>query len=590
MKLKPTYIGSDNFRNLVLYNDVFIDKSLFIKDVLDDPWQVILITRPRRWGKSINMNMLKTFLEIQVDKNGNEVENTNKKLFVGGEVIVDDGDSKLLKPLKIAQHLEIIKKHQGKYPVILLSLKGIEQDNYEDIKAGVKTKVQNLYRQHIHLLHSNNIDDTSKETILRYCKGDFANITELEDSLYFLTELLSTHFHRKVWVLIDEYDSVMNKAHATFGKTKKDEFQTVVALFKNLFVNCFKTTDYLQRGMFTGIIRIAKEEIFSGMNNIMEYNILDNEYSNHYGFSQEEVDELLEKVELNKITRDDIKYWYNGYTFGDKYVYNPFSVMCCIGGDKTGLYWVESGGTGLVDASLLADSIQEDLQKLLKRETITSIIKTQFVFEDLNSSPTLLYSLLLFSGYLNAKIINWKIKEFELSIPNEEVAEIFQEKVSKWVLNKLQIDISTFAHFAQLLAKGDVQKFYDRLKKFLLESTSYNQLGERTEIFYEGFMLCLIYMISGTHEIMSQVESGIGRPDLILFPKRGKNSTGIVIEYKLGKENDLLTSAKLGLDQIHEKRYDSFLKKHDHVTKIIKLSIAFWGKDVEMVWEAGSLL
>jgi len=524
-----------------------------------------------------------------VDKNGNEIENTNKSLFVGGEVIVDDGDRKLLKPLKITQHLEIIKKHQGKYPVVLLSLKGIEQDNYEDIKAGVKTKVQNLYRQYMYLLNSSNIDYVSKETILHYCKGDFSNSSELENSLYFLTEMLFTHFKKKVWVLIDEYDSVMNKAYAIFSKTKKDEFKAVVSLFKNLFVNCFKTTDYLQRGMFTGIIRIAKEEIFSGMNNVMEYNILDNEYSNHYGFSQDEVDELLTKVDLINTTSNNIRTWYNGYTFGNKCLYNPFSVMCCIGADKTGSYWIESGGTGMVDASLLADDIQNDLQKLVKKESVSSIINSQFIFEDIHSSSSL-FSLLLFSGYLNASLINSDINEYELSIPNNEVSKIFQEKVSKWVLNKLQIDINTFAHFAQLLANGDVQKFYDRLKKFILESTSYNQLGENTEIFYEGFMLCLIYMTSGTHEIMSQVESGRGRPDLILLPKQGINNTGIVIEYKLGKEKDLLTSAKFGLNQINEKKYDALLKKYDHITKIIKLSISFWGKEVEMVWEVTPLM
>ena len=264
--------------------------------------------------------------------------------------------------------------------------------------------------------------------------------------------------------------------------------------------------------------------------------------------------------------------------------------MNCIGKDQVGSYWIESGGTALADTSLMSDSIQEELQKLLKRETITSIIETQFVFEDLNFSQSLLFSLLLFSGYLNAKVINWKVKEYELSIPNEEVAEIFQKKVSRWVLGKLQIDINTFAHFAQLLANGDVQKFYDRLKKFLLESTSYNQLGENTEIFYEGFMLCLIYMTSGTHEIMSQVESGRGRPALILLPKQGINNTGIVIEYKLGKEKDLLTSAKFGLNQINEKKYDALLKKYDHITKIIKLSISFWGKEVEMVWEVTPLM
>ncbi|WP_250311572.1 AAA family ATPase [Rickettsia endosymbiont of Oedothorax gibbosus] len=294
-------IGTDNFETLLLNSDVFVDKSLMIKELLEDSGEVILITRPRRWGKSLNMNMLQKFFEIEVDERGMplpEEDRVNNKLFIGGEVDLGlvTGRKKLLKKLKIAQHTDVISEHQGQFPVILLNLKDVKGSSYQEIELGIKDQVIELFANHHYLNHhvtedTGLLNNAQKEKLRRYFDGKLEK-NDLKDSLRVLSEVLYKHFGQKVYILIDEYDTPINSSYIKFGN-KPEEFEQVLEMFRGMFGSSLKTNPYLEKGVITGILRVAKANLFSDLNNVSEYSLLDEKYSKFYGFTQAEVDELL---------------------------------------------------------------------------------------------------------------------------------------------------------------------------------------------------------------------------------------------------------------------------------------------------------
>ncbi|MCC8398661.1 MAG: AAA family ATPase, partial [Rickettsia endosymbiont of Labidopullus appendiculatus] len=291
-------VGTDEFYDLLVNSDIFVDKSLMIKELLEDSGKVILITRPRRWGKSLNMNMLQKFFEIEVDENGiplSSEQKINNKLFTGGTVDLGFDETKELKSLKIAGNASSMKR-QGKFPVILLNLKDVKGSSYQEIENGIRNQVTRLFVNHRYLKHyiakdDNLLDDVQKEKLNRYFIGKLDK-EDLKNSLRFLSEVLYKHFNQKVYILIDEYDTPINSSYIKFGN-KPEEFEQVLELFRGMFGSSLKSNPYLEKGIITGILRVAKANLFSDLNNVSEYTLLDEEFSKFYGFTQTEVDELL---------------------------------------------------------------------------------------------------------------------------------------------------------------------------------------------------------------------------------------------------------------------------------------------------------
>ncbi|MEO1219660.1 MAG: AAA family ATPase, partial [Bacteroidota bacterium] len=390
------YTGVDTFAELRIDSDVFVDKSLFIQEFLEGSvGKVTLITRPRRWGKTMNMDMLQRFLAIEIDEHGaplSQEQCRNHKLFVGGEIVVGPktGKVKQLSPLKIAQkHPDLVSNHQGQYPVISIGFKDVTGESYQEIEEAIKMQLTDLYREHSYLeqhIHatSSSVKQSYQGKLQRYLTGKFGE-QDARKSLRFLSELLSQHFGQNIYILIDEYDTPINNAFIEL-KEKPKEFDKVLKLFRELFGNTFKGNPYLKRGLITGILRVAKASLFSSINNVREYTLFDENFATSYGFTQQEVNELFKQVPTST-TLERVKYWYNGYKFGEEVLYNPWSIMCCL--ETEGVldtYWIDSGGTQLVDEALLSDNIQQDLQKLIARKQISSLITKQISFEDIRSS------------------------------------------------------------------------------------------------------------------------------------------------------------------------------------------------------------
>ncbi len=590
-RLPRMLVGTDEFYDLLVKSDIFVDKSLMIKELLEDSGKVILLARPRRFGKSLNMDMLRKFFEIEVDDQGRPLpleKKVNHKLFIGGEIDLGFDEIKVLKPLKIASITNSIKR-QGHSPVIYINFKDVKGSSYAEIENGVRNQITQSFINCRYLKHyiaedSVLLDEIQKEKLSRYFTGKLYK-EDITDGLKFLSELLFKHFSQKVYILIDEYDTPINSSYLKFGKNSEG-FEQVLELFRKLFGSSLKSNPYLEKGVITGILRVAKANLFSDLNNVKEYTLLDERFSRFYGFTQEEVDELLTKVPT-KTTPEKIKEWYNGYTFGKEIIYNPWSIMLCLSENgKLDHYWLDSGGTGLVDHILLSDEMQEDLQKLAAAQTIVSPIIKQISFAEIKTK-TGLFSLLLFSGYLNP--VSKKSEEdiYELSAPNKEVRYIYNNRILRWVTDQLEIDSSRYYSFITLLPSGKIEEFKEKLQELLLNATSFHQTGEKkAELFYSGFMLGLINMLSPDYIIESEKESGKGRSDVILIPKTGRVEPAIIIEYKIAKVTEELEAiAKAGLAQINEKQYDIKIKEYKHVQKTIKISMAFCGKEVALEYQ-----
>ncbi|WP_425364419.1 AAA family ATPase [Candidatus Tisiphia endosymbiont of Mystacides longicornis] len=584
-------IGTDEFYDLLVNSDVFVDKSLMIKELLEDSGKVILITRPRRWGKSLNMNMLQKFFEIEVDQNGVPLpieDRVNRILFIGGEINLGIKGKRTLKPLKINSN-EYAMTQQGQFPVISINFKDVKGSNYQEIESGIKNQVTNLFTNHRYLKRyittdEKLLDEAQKEKLNRYFTGKLDK-EDLKDSLRVLSEVLYKHFGQKVYILIDEYDTPINSSYIEFGDKLK-EFDDVLKIFRGMFGSSLKTNPYLEKGVITGILRVAKANLFSDLNNVREYTLLDENFAKFYGFTQAEVDELLTKVPLDT-SPEKIKAWYNGYSFGGEVIYNPWSIMLCLDTrGKLDHYWLDSGGTALVDKALLSDGMQEDLQSLAAGKAIISPIVKQISFTDINK-PVGLFSLLLFSGYLNPVAKKPEEDIYELSVPNKEVRYIYNARMLQWVTDQLQIDHFRYYSFATLLPAGKIEQFKERLQELLLNATSFYQTGEKkAELFYSGFMLGLINTLASDYIIDSERETGSGRADIMLIPRAGKQDNAIIIEYKICKSPEELESvAREGLEQIAKKRYEAKIKEYSHVQKIIKIAMAFCGKEVALEYQ-----
>ena len=558
---KKLPIGIENFEEFFSEDFYYVDKTLFIKELLQNWGKVNLFTRPRRFGKSLNMSMLKCFFEI----------GRNPALFEG---------------LKIMQEKDLCEKYMGKFPVISISLKSVDGRSFESASVALRTLIGNEARRFAFLRNSTNLSNDEKESYAQLtevgpAQGGFYTMTEgmAAASLQTLSQLLEKHYGQKVILLIDEYDVPLDKA---FQAGYYDE---MVSLIRNLLGNALKTNDSLYFAVLTGCLRISKESIFTGLNNLKVHTISDVRYDEYFGFTNAEVDELLEFYGLSAY-KDTIRDWYDGYCFGDTDVYCPWDVinycdeLLAASNTPPKNYWANTSGNDLIRRLLKKANltIKNEVEELLNGGQITKRMKQELTYREVDDSIENVWSVLYATGYLTGKHVEQEDADiFRLWIPNGEIRKLFYELVEDWFREVTRSDMSRINRFCAAFPAGDTDTIQDMLNDYLWDSISVRDTAVRInmkENFYHGMLLGLLQN-QDSWLVKSNAETGEGYSDIsIQTPER----TGIVIELKYADDGNLEKACGEALKQIEEKKYAESLKRRG-MKKIIKYGIAFYEKE-----------
>lgn len=544
-QLKPLPIGVSDFKSATT-NYYYVDKTLMIRDFLDAKPMVSLFTRPRRFGKTLNMDMLRVFFE-------KTAENT----------------SIYFKDKQIWRCGEYYTKHQGQYPVIFLTFKDVKCSTWSETFQKIRKIISLEFIRHEELENSTKLSSYEKEQY-HLLAGESANEIDYQMSLQLLSLLLHKHYGKECIIIIDEYDTPIQQDHIC------DFYLKTINFMCNLFSGGLKDNSHLAFGFLTGILRVAKESIFSGMNNLKINSILDSDYSSYFGFTKNEVIYMLQYYGYeNKY--QEICEWYDGYRFGNTEIFNPWSVTNYIA-DKCfpKAFWQSTGSNEIIGEiiSNASNEINENLYKLLCGEKITTYIDTSVIYPEVQNNPYSIYSFLLVAGYLKvASIYPQYDGNFmcDVSIPNKEIAFVYEKEIlNRTNQNNISISIQ------QAIFSKDASKLQSLLEDFMLKSIS--TIDGANESFYHGMMLGLCAILSNQYQIKSNRESGLGRFDIQLIPL-AKKIPGFIFEFKYTKDPhiDLESLADSALKQIEEKKYDTELLDAQ-VHSIVKIGIAFCGK------------
>lgn len=546
----PLPVGVSDYR-LASTEYYYIDKTMMLKDFIDERPMVTLFTRPRRFGKTLNMDMLRTFFE-----------KTN------------EDTSKYFKDKKIWEQGEYYRSFQGKYPVIFITLKDVKHNSWDNTFANIGSIISSEYCRHSDLSKSPKLDKKQKDFYDKMVSEKFSAV-DLERSLLYLSEMLKKHYGEGAVIIIDEYDTPIQSGHTS------GFYDDVIAFMRNLLSGCFKDNKSLAFGFLTGILRVAKESIFSGLNNLTINSVLDNKYSEYFGFTANEVKEMAAYYSApDKF--DEVCEWYDGYRFGKTDIFNPWSVINYFSNDcEPRAFWLSTGSNDIIGEIIKeADNeIYERLSSLVNGGSFTTYIDTSVIYPQIKNNPSSIYSFLLMAGYL--KVVKSSVSisgDFmcEVALPNKEISLVYRKEI----LQKLEnlIPQATAIAVEEAIFSGNGEKLRDIISNFLIQSVSaFDAAGEN---FYHGFMLgvCALF---GNSYVTSNRESGDGRYDIALSPKVN-NLPGIIIELKAEKncnENKLQELAKTALKQINDKKYDTELKSKG-VKTICKYGVAFSGKHV----------
>lgn len=532
----------------------YVDKTLLIKEFLDKKPLVSLFTRPRRFGKTLNMDMLKVFFEIS-DKN----------------------TSKYFADKNIWQCGEEYRSHQGKYPVIFLTFKDVKFDTWDATIDKIRGLLQEEYGRHQELLNSDKLSQYEKEYFTKIISAT-ANEVELTSSLERLSKMLTSHYDKAPVIIIDEYDTPIQEGYS------KDFYDEIIGFMRNFFSGAFKDNKNLSYGFLTGILRIAQESIFSGLNNLTVNSLMDEEYDSFFGFTESEVKAMLSYYGVSD-KEEELKDWYDGYLFGSEEIYNPWSVINYISkGCLPQAYWVNTGKNEILDDVLrvATDDITERLYDLLQGERVVARIDQNVVYRSLAEDPANIYSLLLVAGYLKTPKKELQADGSylcEVSIPNREIATVYKSEILSHFLQTGAITRTTANKIAESLYANDYKKLQSAIGEYMDKSIGFFDGG--AEGFYHGLMLGLIALMDNQYKIKSNRESGDGRFDVSLIP-REKRYPGIILELKWKEklsDVELEKWSNEALKQIGELRCDSEMKE-DGITEILKFGIAFSGKKV----------
>ena len=560
---KVISIGNQSFESIREKDNFYVDKTNFIKEWWDNDDIVTLITRPRRFGKTLNMNMLECFFSKKYKDRGD--------LFEGLEIWKD----------------EKYRKLQGTYPVIFLSFASIKGNTFELAKNQIYEKIAELYENNRFLLESDCMSDTEKAKYRSFLENPIDK--DVSFALNSLSKYLSSYFGKNVIILLDEYDTPMQEAYVN------GYWVELVAFTRSLFNAAFKTNPYLERAIMTGITRVSKESIFSDLNNLEVVTTLSPKYETSFGFTEKEVFNALDEQGLPD-EKEIVKTWYDGFKFGEKSdIYNPWSIINYLDKKKIALYWAESSSNGLINSLVQKGSpyIKTMMETLIRGEKINVIVDEQIVFSELDYSEDAVWSLMLASGYLKVvsseelNLIRESDNEYELALTNREILFMFRKMILRW-FSPAKRETN---EFIRALISGDIESMNAYMNKVTLKTISYFDTGntpsdEEPERFFHGFVLGLMVDQTENYIINSNRESGYGRYDIMLEPidKTNEKLPGIVIEFKVinpRKENSLEETVEAALKQIEEKNYDAeLIKRGVKEENIHHYGFAFKGKEV----------
>ena len=536
-------VGIEDFREIIREDCYYFDKTNYIEEILKDKTKIKLFTRPRRFGKTLNMSTLKYFFDV---RNSEE----NRKLF---------------KNLYIEKSEYF--KEQGQYPVIFITMKDLKKNTWEQMNFAVKSLISNLYNEFEYIREK--LNEIEKEKFYKIWSksedGDYDN------SLRLLSEYLYNYYQKEVILLIDEYDNPLIVAN------QNGYYKEAINFYRNLYSSALKTNPYLKMGVLTGIVQVAKEGIFSGLNNVITYNILKDKFETFFGLSEEEVEEALKYFEMT-YEIEEVKRWYDGYKFGNSEVYNPWSIINYLSDRGLQAYWVNTSDNALIYDNLKNSTVDvfNNLQTLFEGKEIKKEISPFFTFEELSKFDGI-WQLMVYNGYLkiSEKLSN---DEYMLKIPNYEIQTFFK----KGFIDKFLVSGNYFNPMMDALLDGDIEEFERRLQNIFLVNTSFYDLkGEKV---YHSLFLGMLIWLRDKYEVKSNGERGHGRYDAMLVPL-DKVKPAYLFEFKVSKTiKGLNAKAEEALTQIKEKKYDAGLKELG-ISKIYRIGIAFKGKNVKVKYE-----
>lgn len=537
--MKKVPIAIEDFREVREQDCYYVDKTKFIEDILNDGSEVKLFCRPRRFGKTLNMSMLKYFFNI-------ENKDENRELF--NSLYIENSP---------------MMKEQGKYPVIFISMKGITASTWEGALKNIRDKIFKLYNEYDGKI--NHILTENENKIFNKFAGKESDEEELKTALSFLTSLLYKYYNQKVIVLIDEYDSPIISAY------EKRYYNEMRDFLRAFYGDVLKTNNYLKMGILTGIIRVAQAGIFSDLNNFTNYTILNNEYSDCFGLVESEVKAMLDYYNIG-YEMPEVKSWYNGYSFGENEIYNPWSILKYVQFKKVKSYWVNTSGNALILNMLLASNstVFDNLNDLINGKDIMVYINESIRMGD-NLSPNNIWEIMLFSGYLTVKETLSETM-FVLRIPNKEIQSLFKGLFVDAIFR----ESSNVGSLVQALITKNISQVIKSLEDVVINAISFYDISRKYENPYQALLGGFLYALDDYYIMDPNMESGYGRADIILIP-RNKSWAGYILELKRANTNDIEKEAERAFNQIENKKYEALLKKNG-VKDIVKIGIVFDGK------------
>ena len=552
--MKGIGIGESDFKSLIIKDNYYIDKTLYIKDIIDNQSKVILVTRPRRFGKTLNMSMLKYYFDIK--------QKDNITLF---------------KNLKIMAQDEYYTSKLGAYPVIYVSLKDAGLMNYDYMIMQMKTIMMDMFYEHKYILESNKIPEGDKKIFNRILNAKATDI-DLINSLKTLSKMLYLYYNKPAILLIDEYDVPIQSAYV------EGYYENAMKFLKSFYNTTFKDNPYLEKTVLTGVSRVAKESIFSGANNFVVYTVLDNEFANDFGITEEEMDKVIKDFDIED-KKNQIKEWYDGYKIGNvEGIYNPWSILNYLSRRELIPYWVNTSSNDLIKMTLKnSTTVKEKIERLLNDEAVEVQINLETIIVGIEDKEENIWGLMLQTGYLKVvETVNISEGIYKVKIPNYEIKELFKGIVRDWFRNK--VIGNDLTSILKDLIELNLKEYEKKFKVLVNEMFSYMDVGKNTaENFYHAFVLGMLVGLKDTYYVNSNRESGFGRYDIMLEPKV-KNGNCFIMEFKVMENmeektiEDTLENAK---KQIEDRGYESNLRERGF-TNIIKMVYAFNGKDVEM--------
>ena len=533
-------IGVEDFKRITSENYYYADKTKFIENIINDGAIVKLFTRPRRFGKTLNMSMLKYFFDV-------EKAEENRKLF--NDLYIENSP---------------VIEEQGKYPVIFISMKEIKGNTFEELKYNLRIYMSNLYDQYKHIISSLSERDKNRFDKIWYGDIDGAYI----DSLNFLSKILQEYYNKQAVVLIDEYDAPIIAAY------EHGYYDEAITFFKGLYSSVLKTNPNLKMGVMTGIVRVAQAGIFSDLNNLIVYTILDKEYSEYFGLTEDEVTKALDYYNL-EYNIEKVKEWYDGYKFGQTEVYNPWSILNYISRKELEAYWVNTSSNVVIKEMLKksGSNVFKILENLFDKKDVSVTISNSIALgKSLASSEV--WELLLFSGYLTVKG-RISQKEYLVRIPNEEILSFFKDTFLTILFGELSLANNT----KDALLNKDIDRIKEIIEKLVLNAMSIFDTDKRYENNYQLLLSGFFYALDGVYLVYPNTESGYGRPDIIL-EAIDKTKPSYILELKKADEKNIEKQAEKAAEQIENKKYDAVLERKG-IKDIVKIGIAFDGKRAE---------